>query len=331
MVNDTLAKGGVRLRLLAALEAAGNGYVSGEELGRHLAVSRTSIWKHVRALRAQGYGVEAQGTRGYRLLSCPDAPNPLEVRKRLRSRILGSELRCLREVGSTQDEAFKLAQSGAREGTVVLAEEQSGGRGRVGRLFFSPRGGLWFSFILRPPLQPQVCMPVSLLAGVAVSEAVREATGLPAVLKWPNDVLIGGRKAAGILAEIVAETDAVRFVICGIGVNANIPAGAFPGELQPIATSLSAELGRSVSLLDLLCRILERLDLHYREFLDRGASTVLDAWRACPNVLGGPVRVTSAGDVVEGTAVDLDPEGALLVRMDNDEVKRVIVGDVSLG
>lgn len=322
--------GQTRFRLLEALEEAKGGFISGQQLSRRLSVSRTCIWKHVRALRSQGYEVHSQSNRGYRLVSCPDAPTPLEVRKKLRCRLLGRELRYLGRVGSTQDEAFKLAQKGAPEGTVVLAEEQSGGRGRVGRSFFSPKGGLWFSFILRPPLQPQVCLPVSLMAGVAVSEAVRAVTGLPAVLKWPNDVLIGGKKVAGILAEIVAETDAVRFVVCGIGVNANISAGKFPAELRPIATSLRIESGREVSLLELLCRILERLDFHYQEFLSRGPKAVLDAWRACPNVLGGRVRVTAVDEVVEGTAQDIDSDGALLVRTE-EGVKRVIVGDVALG
>ncbi|MDO8473255.1 MAG: biotin--[acetyl-CoA-carboxylase] ligase [Dehalococcoidia bacterium] len=331
MVNDIGGSGNeTRLRLLCAIEACGGEFVSGEELSRRFSVSRTSIWKQMRVLRAKGYDIESQPRRGYRLISCPEDISALEVRKRLSCSLFGCDIQQLARVASTQQEAFRMAQGGAPAGTVVLAEEQTGGRGRVGRSFFSPPGGLWFSVILRPPLQPQVCLPLSLMAGVAVVESVIGLTGLPAVLKWPNDVLVGGKKVAGILAEMVAETDAVRFVILGIGVNANVPVGAFPVELQSIATSLSAESGKDVSRSRLLCTILENLDRRYADMLSLGAGSVLDAWRKCPNVLGGRVRVNSINEQVQGLALDLDIDGALLVRTDDGTVKRVIVGDVSM-
>ncbi len=323
-------KDDARLCVLKALEVAGGDFVSGAGLSHGLKVSRTSIWKHVRALQEQGYIIESRPHKGYRLISCPGTLSPLEIRKCLRAKVIGSEIQLISRVGSTQDECFNLAQKGAGEGLVVMAEEQFGGRGRVGRSFFSPKGGLWFSFVLRPPLHPQVCMPISLLAGVALSEAIRETTGLPAVLKWPNDILIRGRKAAGILTEIVAETDAVRFVVCGIGVNANVSEEKFPVELRPIATSLSSELGHEVSARELLVRILEKLDHYYLEMLSHGAKAILEAWRTNPNVLGSRIQVTSLNEKVEGTAVALDEDGALLVRTDDGLCRRVIAGDVVL-
>lgn len=331
MVNETTGTGcETRLRLLRAVEAYGGEFASGEELSRKLLVSRTSIWKHMRVLRAQGYDIESHPRRGYRLISCPNDLSSLEVRKTLSCSVFGCDIQQLGRVESTQQEAFRMAQRGAPAGTVVLAEEQTGGRGRVGRSFFSPRGGLWFSVILRPPLQPQVCLPLSLMAGVAVVEAIRSLTKLPAVLKWPNDALIGGRKVAGILAEIVAETDAVRFVILGIGVNANIPADDFPAELRTIATSLEAELGCDVSRGKLLGAILENLDRRYSDLLSLGAESVFDAWRRCPNVLGSRIKVHSVNELVHGLALDIDVDGALLVRTDDGAVKRIIVGDVSI-
>lgn len=319
----------VRLELLRALERQA-GFVSGGRLGQLLRISRTAVWKHVNALRALGYRVESAPRRGYRLISCPASLNELEIRKRLHTRFLGREIHCLGSVPSTQDVAFKLAQAGAPEGTVVLAGEQSGGRGRLGRAFFSPAGGLWFSFILRPPLQPQLCLPISLLIGTAVSQAIRDTAGLPAMLKWPNDVLIGGRKVAGILAEIVAETDAVRFLVCGAGLNANIEARAFPPGLKNIATSIRAELGREVSAADLLCAVLESLERHYADFLKLGPRSVTEAWRRSPNMLGRQVKVAAADGPVEGTALDLDDSGALLVRGRDGQTARVVVGDVHL-
>lgn len=331
MVNQTTGTGcETRLRLLRAVEAYGGGFASGAELSRRLNVSRTSVWKHMQALRTEGYDIESHPRRGYRLISCPDDLSALEVRKNLSCSLLGCDIQQFGNVESTQQEAFRLAQRGAPAGTVVLAEEQTGGRGRVGRSFFSPRGGLWFSVILRPPLQPQVCLPLSLMAGVAVVEAIRRLTMLPAVLKWPNDALIGGRKVAGILAEIVAETDAVRFVILGIGVNANIPGDAFPSELRTIATSLKAESGSDVPRGKLLGGILENLDRRYADLLSLGAESVFDAWRRCPNVLGSRVKVHSMNELVQGMALDIDVDGALLVRTDDGPVKRVIVGDVSV-
>ena len=179
MVNGSpVIHGQVRLHLLRALEAGSVRYISGEDLSRCLSVSRTSIWTHVRALRGQGYCIESLPHCGYRLISCPDTLVPLEVRKQLDCRVLGREVHCFAEVGSTQDEAFRMAQKGAPEGTLVIAEQQAGGRGRVGRAFFHP-WGLWFSFILRPQLRPQLCLPAQPDGGRSGVRSSQEFTGLP--------------------------------------------------------------------------------------------------------------------------------------------------------
>lgn len=329
MVNSARTEAGVALALLGALEAGAGDCVSGGQLGRRLKVSRACIWKHVQALRRQGYEIRSECRKGYRLLSAPERITPLAVQKSLVASVIGREVHCFDRLGSTQDVAFRMAQKGAPEGTVVLAEEQSGGRGRLGRSFYSPRGGLWFSVILRPPLEPQLCLPASLMAGVAVSEAIAGITALSPVLKWPNDILLNGRKAAGMLAEIVAETDAVHFLLCGIGINVNIARHAFPAELTDTATSLSAELGREVGRTGLLCAVLERLDYYYQALLRGGAEPVLAAWKRAPNFLGRQVSLVCDGKLVEGVAEDLDGQGALLVR-GAEGMRRVVSGEVRL-
>ncbi len=331
MVNTSTSKGNqVKIELLQALEASQGCFVSGEELGRHLGVSRTSVWKHIRALRRQGYVIESLTRQGHRLLACPDSLHPVEIKKRLKTEVLGRIVHYFPKVDSTQSVAFQLAQKGAAEGTVVVAEEQTGGRGRLGRSYFSPRGGVWFSFILRPPFQPQFTLPISLMAGVALAEALKEATGLPLTLKWPNDILIGDKKVAGILAEMVAETDKVSFVVCGIGINVNIKRDSFPEELRPTATSLSIELGQETSRVDILCQVLERLDRHYSLLLQHGPPTIIEAWRRLPNMLGKQVRFTTPEGTLEGKAVDLDDQGALLVQIGAGLIRQVLAGDIYL-
>lgn len=330
MVNNHSDDSQARLGILKALGYAGGSFISGESLSRTFGVSRTSIWKHVQALRGQGYGVESVTRHGYRLVSCPDSLTSLEVKRQLNSRIVGREVYCFDSVSSTQDTAFRMAEEGAVEGTVVVAAQQDEGRGRLGRSFFSPEGGLWFSIIFRPPLKPEACLPVSLMAGVAVRDAIDTAMGLPAVLKWPNDILVNGKKVCGILSEIVAETDAVHFIVCGIGLNVNVTPKSFPAELRPIATSLQAELGHQVSCTTLLCRVLEDLDRCYLEMLRSGPATAIAAWRAAPNIIGARVKLTAGEEVIGGKAAALDDDGALLVETRDGAQRRVVFGDVGL-
>lgn len=331
MVNISAAsKSQVKLELLRALEANTGGFVSGEKLGQQLGISRTSVWKHIQALRHQGYAIESLPRQGHRLLSCPDSLLSLEIQKQLHTRLLGQTIYCFPQLTSTQNIAFQLAQKGAPEGTLIVAEEQTGARGRLGRFYFSPRGGVWFSLVLKPPLQPQLTLPISLMAGVAVAEALKGLSGLPLVLKWPNDIFVRDKKVVGILTEMVAESDRVQFVICGIGVNANIEPGAFPEELRPIATSLKIELGYEISRTTLLCQVVESLDRYYHLFLLQGPQAIIEAWRRSPNMLGKKVRVSSPEETMKGMALDLDSQGALQVQTDTGLVKQVVAGDVRL-
>ncbi|CEP68974.1 Biotin--acetyl-CoA-carboxylase ligase [Moorella glycerini] len=306
-------------------------YISGEELSKKLAITRTAVWKHIQALRQEGYQIDAQTRRGYCLLSIPDCFYPEEVAAGLKTSWLGRNLYYYDEVGSTNQVAKELADGGAPEGTVVIAEAQTGGRGRRGRSWLSPpHKGIWFSVILRPRVTPALASQLTLLAAVAVAAAIRRHTGLPPGIKWPNDLLAGGRKVCGILTEIKAEIDAIEYVVLGTGLNVNMEAGDFSPEVRPLATSLFLELGRPVARLPLFQEILYQLEKWYERWQEEGFDPVRRAWKEASVTLGREVEVNSWREVFRGVAVDIDAEGALLVRGGGGEVRRFNSGEVSL-
>jgi BirA family biotin operon repressor/biotin-[acetyl-CoA-carboxylase] ligase len=235
------------------------------------------------------------------------------------------------EVGSTNDLAKEMAMYGACEGTVVIAETQTGGRGRLGREWASPTGGLWFSLILRPKLRPTEAVKLTFVAGLAVAKVLREVFGLRAETKWPNDVLVNGRKICGILTEMNMIGEAVNFVVVGVGVNANFDVEKFfPEQLRKVATSLENELGRKVRLAELFRSLLERLEDLYGLFAKEGFNSILEEWKNYAGFLGRQVEVTSPTEKLSGLALDVDCEGALVLRLGDGTIRRVFVGDVSL-
>ncbi|MGI6603616.1 MAG: biotin--[acetyl-CoA-carboxylase] ligase [bacterium] len=315
--------------LLRLLSTPQNDYISGEQLSRALGVSRTAIWKYITELRNSGYVVEAQPRLGYRLVSRPDKLLPAEVRVGLRTRLLGQVVEYHERVDSTNNRGKELAFQGAEEGTLVVAEEQTGGRGRRGRAWSSPPGtGIWVSLVLRPNFQPSQAPLLTLTAAVAAAEAVRDLAGVSAGIKWPNDILAGGRKLAGILTEMNAELDVINHVVLGIGINVNTP--AFPEDIAAVATSLFLERGgKPVSRVRLLQSFLERFESWY-DRLPQAAEQLLQRWRELSVTLGQNVTVTSPAAVLAGVARDVDSEGALLLETEDGQVVRVLSGDVSL-
>jgi BirA family biotin operon repressor/biotin-[acetyl-CoA-carboxylase] ligase len=313
--------------VLAFLAESGGEFVSGEAISGKLGLSRAAVWKHVNALRAQGYRIDAIPARGYRLMEIPDRLGELELRPLLNTHDVGQVLHWFAEVGSTNDVAKQLAEEGAGHGEVVVAEAQTAGRGRRGRAWASPPGrSVSLSAVLRPDLPPTRAPELTILASVAVCQAIRQA-GVAAAIKWPNDVLSRGRKLAGILTEMAAEPDQLQWVVLGIGVNVNTRPEDFPTELRDVATSILIERGESVPRALFTAALLTGLE----EWLDRHASDgfapVRDAWRAMSGTLGREVRVRGGGEHVIGMAEDLDASGALLVRSE-EGLRRIVSGDV---
>ena len=303
----------MRSKILDLLREAGDSYLSGEEMAKRLGVSRTAVWKHIQELRRDGYDIVSHSRSGYSLQSAPDTLRPEEIKNGLRTRRIGREIRFYPTVDSTNLEAKRLAQQGAPDGLIVVAEEQGKGRGRLERSFFSPAGkGIWFSVILRPDFLPQEAPKCTLLSAVAVAQAA-EDFGMKVGIKWPNDVLAAGRKLVGILTEMSAEMERIHYVIIGTGINVNIAEEDFPEDLRDKATSLSQVKGEEIPRAAFFRAVLEHMDALYDSILREGFAEVFSMWRRYSITLGQMVRVIDARggeNAFTGRAVDIDEDGA---------------------
>jgi len=318
-------------KIILALRASPGG-VSGAELATQLGVSRAAVWARIEALREAGFQVEAGPHFGYRLTGEPDALIADDLFSRLGPvQVIGRKIHVFQETASTNDLAEKFARDGAPEGVVVFAESQTRGRGRLGRKWLSPgRQGLWFSLLLRPDMPPQETTRLTVMAATALRRAIHSATGLDARIKWPNDILLNGKKIAGILTELSAEVDRVRHVIIGLGVNVNFAAKDFPAELRATATSLRVESGQEHSRAELATAILQALDADYARIRAGKFSAVADEWESHCATLGRNVTVHIGDRTIHGRAEALDDDGALLLRSEHGHLERIIGGDVTL-
>lgn len=306
------------------------GFLSGEDIGRELSITRAAVWKGIKKLREEGYEIEAVTNRGYRLTNPETMYNKRELEQGLKTKTMGQSIYFYEETDTTNNRARELALEGAPEGTLVVAEKQTAGRGRRGKVWESPLGtGIWMSLVLRPQIAPAEASVLTLLCGLATAEAIEAETGLSAGIKWPNDILINGKKAVGILTEMDCEMSEVHFVIPGIGINVNT--ASFPPEIAEIATSLYLECGKTVSRRCLVHKVLERLEEHYETFLRTGSfAAMLEDYRKHCITLGKEVHVLGR-EPFFAEALDITPEGELLVRRaDNGKEEVVFSGEVSI-
>lgn len=300
-------------------------FVSGQEISNKFQLSRAAIWKNVEELRKEGYSIEAISRRGYCLRGVPDKIISRELQFDLKTKVFGKKAYCFDSLESTMGYAFTLALQGEEEGAVVCAETQTKGKGRMGRSWESPKArGIYFSLILRPKRSINEVLPLTLLSAVAICETIEKMTSLKAQIKWPNDVFINGKKIAGILTEMNAEMDRVKFLVAGIGININTPISQLP----ITATSLKAQWGKPVSRIGFFQELLCRLEYWYFLSLEDGMGAVLNAWKDFSLTLGKPVSITDAHRKVEGVAVDIDKNGGLLVRQSSGEIIRFMSGDI---
>jgi BirA family biotin operon repressor/biotin-[acetyl-CoA-carboxylase] ligase len=320
-------------RVLEALRDA-PGALSGGALAERLGVSRAQVWKHVEGLRRRGYEIEGTPGGGYRLVAVPDRLYPEEVQRGLATRWLARRIEWLDVTDSTNRVAQELAREGAPHGTTVIAEGQTAGRGRLGRSFFSPPYlNLYTSVVLRPALSLADAPTAILAAGVAVAETVAAEVGDPEAveLKWPNDVLVGGLKASGILMELSAEAARVGHLVLGIGVNLNVAREAFPAEFAAFATSLRSHLGRPVARADFARRLFGTLESVLDLHAERGFAALRPRFDRFYRMAGRRIRVTEPGaDAFPGVALEPDADGALRVQRADGTVVRVLAGDVTL-
>jgi len=318
-------------KILSALRENPDG-VSGTDLANKLRISRAAIWSRIEELRKLGYDIEASPHRGYRLLDEPDALLADDLLARLgKTRIIGRDIHVFEQTTSTNDVIEKLARDGVREGVVVFAESQTRGRGRLGRKWISPaRKGLWFSILLRPNLRPPETTQLTAASATALRRAIVSETRLPVEIKWPNDILIGGKKTAGILTEMSAELDRVRHVILGIGIDVNQDASEFPADLRKIATSLKIESGEAISRAALAVAILHELDEIYSRVCAGKFSEISSEWVEHCGTIGKDVTVQIGDRKIRGRAESLDDEGALVLRTEHGRLQRITGGDVTI-
>ena len=329
----------MRERILNLLYQRKKKYISGEELSKRLEISRTAIWKHIQVLKGEGYKINSQKRLGYSLVSVPDLLLPYEIKRDLRTKILGQKIYHFKEIGSTTNFAIELARQGTEEGTIVVAEIQTKGKGRLGREWSSPFGGLWLSIILRPDILPTQAPRMTVIAALAVAETIRKLYSLDAFIKWPNDVLIRSpftvhrsplKKVCGILTEMGAEQDTVNYVVIGIGTNLNIGIKKFPIEFRKDVTSLEKELGHKIDRVGFTKRMLEEIENFYLLFKKRGFTPILKEWKNLSATLGKRVKAVSGRKIIEGKAVDIDSYGALIIRTKEGKKERILAGDVTL-
>ncbi|HRY47224.1 MAG TPA: biotin--[acetyl-CoA-carboxylase] ligase [Candidatus Paceibacterota bacterium] len=319
-------------QILRALRTAKTGAVSGTDLSQRLGISRAAIWARIEELRSIGYDIQAGPHLGYRLISSPDRLHADDLLSRLDPpQIIGRDIRVFQETSSTNDVVEKFGRDGVKEGVVVLAESQTKGRGRLGRKWVSQTGkGLWFSVLLRPDLRPSAATQLTAATAVALTEAIRQATSLQPDIKWPNDLLIGGRKIAGILTELSAELDHIKHLILGIGLNVNQDSGDFPPEIRRTATSLRLASGTMWDRADIAVAILVQLDRIYHRIKKQQFGAIAEEYERQCLTLGHRVMIQTGSRTIQGRAESLDADGALLVRTQHGRLERILGGDVTL-
>ena len=316
-------------KILNLLRSSSSGFISGEELARICGISRTMVWKHVKSLEREGFGIEAVPSQGYKITSMPDILRQSDIKPGLKTRVIGKAIHLLSEVASTNTLAMEMAASGTPEGTVVISETQTGGKGRLGRKWISPKGNLYLSVVLRPNVPMHKAPLITLMGAVAVASTIRTTCGLAAGIKWPNDILISGKKVGGLLTEMSAEQDRIRHIVLGIGVDVNMEMGELSLEVRSLATTLSAEAGTKINRTALLQQLLRDLESWYQKFLKNDAD-ILEEWKQLNLTIGSRVTVSGAGESLEGLAQGVDNEGRLIVRLDDGTIRTVAAGDVTI-
>jgi BirA family biotin operon repressor/biotin-[acetyl-CoA-carboxylase] ligase len=319
----------IKEEILKAFNANSGRFISGEELSQTCGCSRTAVWKHIEELRQEGYQFEAVRKAGYRLIAAPDRISAEEILAGLTTERIGRTVYAHDTVISTQLLAHEAASKGAPEGTIVIAERQTGGKGRLGRPWHSPKGtGIWMSLIVRPAIPLPKTPQMTLLTAVSAAKVMKLVAGVPVLIKWPNDLFIGDKKVCGVLTELNAEADRVNYLVIGIGINVNAVESDFPPDLLSVATSLRIASGKTIKrarFIQTLCRMFEE---EYDHYLACGFDRVKQEWEANSYSIGKWVTVRTIHSTLEGRALGLDPEGVLIVEDANGNRHKVYSADI---
>ncbi len=319
----------MKIHVLEALQNSGAEYVSGEQLSEMLGVSRTMIWKIINQLKTAGYEIESSSRKGYRLIGSKDLFSQASLGLLFKNETWINRVEYHETIDSTNLQAKRLALESEEDRVLIVADEQEAGRGRLGRNWHSEKEtGIWLSLLLKPNIAPEASFRMTLIAAVAVSSAIEKVTGLKAGIKWPNDIIVNGKKICGILSEVSAEWQKINYLVLGIGINVNQK--VFPEDIESVASSLMRETGVLVNRLDLLKACIESFVFYERALYDEAVlKTLLEAYRSRSVTLGQTVRVIGKSERI-GQALEIDDQGALLVAFENGVKEYVNYGEVSV-
>ncbi len=305
-------------------------YISGEDISKALNVSRTAVWKHINELRKDGYTIESSSKKGYKFLRAPDILDRREINIP-QGQLIGGNIQHFVEIDSTNNYAKKIANEGCAHGTVIVADRQTMGRGRIGRQWQSDTSeGIWVSLVLRPDLEPENIQIITLAASVAVVEAIKETQGIVCGIKWPNDIILDGRKLGGILTELSAEPGHVNYVVVGIGINANQDSEIFDYEIRQRAVSLKMHKGESVSRSHLLGSILTNFEKIYKYVLHGKNKDIIDKWTDYSVTIGKEVKVAYRDVEYIGTAQSIAHDGRLIVKCKDGVIREIAAGEIQV-
>ncbi|WP_085508673.1 biotin--[acetyl-CoA-carboxylase] ligase [Thalassobacillus devorans] len=321
-----------RQRLIKILESNKNAYLSGQELSKRLNVSRTAVWKHMKELEKDGYKIEAAPRKGYRIVAFPDKVTKNTLRWGLNTIRIGKEIFHYEQVGSTQEIIHQLVKEGYGHGTVVVADEQVKGKGRMSRPWHSGKNqGIWMSLLLKPELPPVQAPQITLLTAVVLAEVFASVTKLTPQIKWPNDILINHKKIAGILTEMQAEQDQIQYIVLGIGINVNHDQQSIPEDIRHKATSLKIESQKSWEINWLIQLILETFENTYEQFLDKGFQAVKEKWGKYGYKIGEEVTISTMRKTWPATLVGIESDGALLTRTNDGKQEKLYSAEIHWG
>ncbi|WP_029329072.1 biotin--[acetyl-CoA-carboxylase] ligase [Lentibacillus jeotgali] len=318
-----------RYRLIELLETSNHQYVSGQFLSEKLNISRSAIWKHMKELEKDGYLIEGVRRKGYRIAGSPDKVSENTLHWGLQTKWLGKNIIHKTTTNSTQQVAHQAARDNAEHGTVIIADEQTRGKGRMARQWHSTRNkGIWMSMILRPSIPPAAAPQLTLLAATVLADVITKYTSAEPKIKWPNDLLVNDKKTAGILTEMQAEQDRIQYIAAGIGINVNHSNNDFPEDISNKATSLKLETGEDQQIVQIIQKILMSFEKAYDSFIQDGFSDVKNKWESYGYKIGEAIRIRTNSELLDATFTGIAEDGALIVQSETDGPRRIYSGEI---
>ena len=314
-------------KVLEALYEKKGEYVPIDDLASKLEIPVSKVQEHITSLENEGYLIEMSSDKEFKLKEDLTLLLPHKLKDKLNTRYIGKEIHYFREVDSTNEVAKKLAREGAPEGTIIIAESQSRGKGRRGKKWISPLGGAWLSIILRPNTLPINAPQLTFIAGVAAAQTIKDEYGLDAGIKWPNDVLIDKKKVCGVLTEISTEINTIDYIVTGIGIDANIDVNLLPPELRDTTTSIKSELDHDISRMILVQKFLGNFETMYDEFNKGNFQEILRKWRQLSKTIGRQVEIRKGTEFIRGEAVGVNSKGALILELEDRALQKIISGE----